>query len=271
MFQNFDYRPYFGASGALLQNLRDFVEKDGHAIVMVGEDQSFSKGACEGGWPMSCPWASRGTPSTPTRVSSMPQAAGSAGTRLISDPDERTLVVSPSHGRWNQPGAERAARSWLLEHPTLKTPDGDALPVLAVREVGKGRTMSLSVDSSWRWSLSEAAVGRGNQAYLRFWKGAMRWLVGDPTTRRVTAETNRENYALGEEIRLVVTARGADFAPLPGADVKVEVSVDGQTEQLEARGAKVRRCFASRQPGVVRVTPAGDRWRCATKRSGQRV
>jgi hypothetical protein len=179
-------------------------------------------------------------------------------TRLISDPDENALWWSRLHtvDGTNRVLSARPDAAVLLEHPTLKTPDGDALPVLAVREVGNGRTMSLSVDSSWRWSLSEAAVGRGNQAYLRFWKGAMRWLVGDPTTRRVTAETNRENYALGEEIRLVVTARGADFASLPGADVKVEVSVDGQTEQLEARtgdeGEAVFRFPAARR-GAHRV------------------
>ena len=50
--------------------------------------------------------------------------------------------------------------------------------------------MALTVDTSWRWSLSEAAEGRGNQAYLRFWKNALRWLMKDNTVSRVTVRAS---------------------------------------------------------------------------------
>ena len=52
----------------------------------------------------------------------------------------------------------------------------NALAVLAVAEAGEGRAMALTVDTSWRWSFTEAAEGRGNQAYLRFWKNSFQFL-----------------------------------------------------------------------------------------------
>jgi hypothetical protein len=112
-----------------------------------------------------------------------------------------------------------------LQHPSLTVGDGAPLPILAVKEVGAGRTLALTTDSSWRWSFSEAAEGRGNQAYLRFWKNAFRWLIADPTASRVTVETPRENYALGDVVRVVVRARDAGFSAIKAA--KVEASIDG--------------------------------------------
>src|SRR5690606_35328583 len=84
-------------------------------------------------------------------------------TRLAGDPVENAAWwerLVPLDGTNVVLGARHDA-TVLLEHPTRKGADGRPLPVLAVREVGEGRTMALTVDSSWRWSLSEAAEGRG--------------------------------------------------------------------------------------------------------------
>ena len=45
-----------------------------------------------------------------------------------------------------------ASNAALLQHPTARTDSGEPVPILAVKEAGKGRIMSLGVDSSWRWS-----------------------------------------------------------------------------------------------------------------------
>ena len=129
----------------------------------------------------------------------------------------------------------------LLTHPTARDTDGEALPVLSVREVGAGRTMALTVDASWRWSLSEAAEGRGNQAYLRFWKNAIRWLMKDSTTARVTVDTPRENYAVGEDVRVVVRARDPGFAAMPDANVVVTIDNEGRKARAIGRHESRRR------------------------------
>jgi len=71
-------------------------------------------------------------------------------------------------------------------------------------------------DATWRWTFSEAGVGRGNQAYLRFWKGALRWLVADPDDRRVVIQPSSENVLLGQDLRISTTIRDAGFNPVEG-------------------------------------------------------
>lgn len=242
IFQNFDYRPYFQGNKApqLLENLRSFVEDDGHAIVMIGGDRSFSMGSY-GTTPLAdiLPVRIAPQPVEPDEAAFRPSLTEAGHrhpvTRLVADGYENAQWWGRLHemdGTNVIQGATPDA-SVLLEHPTRKTMTGEPLPVLAVREVGEGRTMALTVDASWRWSLSEAAEGRGNQAYLRFWKNAMRWLVGDTTTARVTVDTGKENYGIGDIVRIVVRARNADFGPLTDARVTAKVEGGGETTTLE--------------------------------------
>jgi hypothetical protein len=134
----------------------------------------------------------------------------------------------------NLAAGARPGAAVLLEHPRVKDADGRGAPVLAVAEVDKGRTMALTVDASWRWGFDEAGAGHGNQAYLRFWKNALRWLVGDPADLPVTVETTRENYTLGEEVELRVQARDVAFTPVPGARVAFTVRAPDGDRALEA-------------------------------------
>ena len=242
IFQNFDYRPYFqGQAQGLLENLNRFVTEEGHAFAMVGGDRSFSMGEYGPTRLGEILPLELTREKTPPHASPFLPALTEAGkrhpvTRLVGDGVENEIWWSRLHTMdgTNQGVLGPAAdASVLLSHPTLRTPQGEALPILAVREVGKGRTMALTVESSWRWSLSEAAMGRGNQAYLRFWKGAIRWLIGDPTTARVTVDATQENYGLGDDVRLVVHARDADFAPLPGAKVLANIVEGTRTMSIE--------------------------------------
>lgn len=242
VFQNFDYVPYFQYSGSrLLQNLQTYVEEGG-ALVMVGGDRSFSLGDYAG-TPLATvlPVELSTTPVQPDLKPFQPQLTEAGArhpiTRLSADPTENREWWSrlvPLDGTNRPMGLVPGAKA-LLEHPTLRTPDGSPLPVLSVREVKQGRTMALTVDSSWRYSLAEAAEGRGNQAYLRLWKNSVRWLMKDSTTSRVTVDTPRENYAVGDEVRVVVRARDAGFAPQPDAKVSVTIEHDGELTTLEGR------------------------------------
>jgi uncharacterized membrane protein len=233
VFQNFDYEPYFTSQGpALLQNLKDYVE-DGGAIVMVGGDRSFGRGGYEGTaledvLPVQVSDDER--PSV-ERFAPILTPAGQRHpvTRLVPDRDENDAWwarLAAMDGT-NIVTRARDDAAVLLRHPSLQDADGQALPILSVREVGEGRTMALTIDSSWRWSMSEAAEGRGNQAYLRFWKNSLRWMMKDASVSRLTVDTARENYAVGDDVRLVVRARDPGFAPLPGAAVKVVIDREG--------------------------------------------
>ncbi|MCA9571237.1 MAG: hypothetical protein KC656_25535, partial [Myxococcales bacterium] len=242
VFQNFDYEPYFTTqSNQLLRNLEEYVVDKGGAVVMVGGDRSFGLGqyggtALGGVLPVEVDNHERPSPETFEPVLT---DAGRRHpvTRLVPEADENDAWWSRLHAMDGTNVVLKAHEdaAVLLQHPSLLGADGAPLPVLAVREVGKGRTMALTVDSSWRWSMSEAAEGRGNQAYLRFWKNSLRWLMRDPSVSRVTVDTARENYGVGDEVRLVVRARDTSFAPLPGAAVKARIEREGEVIERSGR------------------------------------
>lgn len=273
VFQNFDHEPYFGyQSRRLLENLEQYVQEGG-ALVMVGGDRSFSLGRY-GGTALAdiLPVELSPTPQPPDTAPFRPvltdEGARHPITRLVADPAENRAWwerMVPLDGTNVPLGLAVGARA-LLTHPTRLDAKGEPLPVLSVREVGQGRTMALTVDASWRWSLSEAAEGRGNQAYLRFWKNALRWMMRDPSTSRVTVDTPRENYAVGEPVRIVVRARDAGFAPLPSADVAVTVDNEGRVTTHEGRTGPDGELVVP-----IEVTRAGTHRVSAEVRSGDDV
>lgn len=241
IFQNFDYEPYFEyGARELLANVADYV-RNGGAFVMMGGDRSFDLGKYANTpladvLPVELGVTGAAVDEAPFRPVLTEAGARHPVTALAGDPTENAAVwasLSNLDGL-NRTQGPRPGAAVLLEHPSQKDGAGRALPVVAVTTVDKGRSMAITADSSWRWSFAEAAAGRGNQAYLRFWKSAMRWLVGDPEDRPVLVETAHDNYQPGEEAALTVKVRDTDFAPVAGAVVTVEVSGPGGRRRLDA-------------------------------------
>lgn len=258
IFQNFDYRPYFESrANELLGNVAAYV-KAGGAFVMLGGDRSFDLGEYAG---------------TPI-ADILPVRLGVEGAAVDEAPVVPVLTAAGARhpitrigGESDDPAAAWAAlgsvdgvnlvagaapgAAVLLQHPALRTREGAPMPILAVSEVGKGRSMALMSDASWRWSFGGAGAGRGNEAYLRFWKGAMRWLIGDAADAPVTVETARENYAPGESATAVVRVRDVAYAPVAGASVEARVSGPEGESALQA---------VTDADGVARVElPTGQR------------
>jgi uncharacterized membrane protein len=241
IFQNFDYAPFFQRrSDELLSNLSDFVIKGG-AFVMMGGDRSFDLGdygisplvnilpvTLGVDPPLVAEAAFRPTLTAAGRVHPI--------TQLLADPLENQALwerLSPLDGVNLSSGLAPGSAA-LLTHPDRTTAGGQPLPVLAVREVGGGRSMALMGDSSWRWVMAEAALGHGNQAYLRFWKNALRWLIKDPEAQPVQVETTRENYRVADTVRVVVKVRDVGFEPLENALVVGEIHGPGDPVPFEA-------------------------------------
>jgi uncharacterized membrane protein len=262
ILQNFDYAPYFDRDAdELLANMARYV-REGGALAMVGGDRSFDLGRYAGTPVAEVLPVELGVTGDATDATAFQPRLTAGGARhpitaLSGDPAENAATwerLVPLDGlnlsRGLRPGAAA-----LLSHPGRTSPDGSPLPVLAVAEVGKGRTLALMGDSSWRWSFDEAGGGRGNQAYLRFWKNAIRWLVGDPGDQPVVVEIARESVQLGEEARVRVRARDTAFQPVPGAQVEVVLRGPG--------GDRTERVVAD-SDGVATVVVTGDQrgaWR----------
>jgi uncharacterized membrane protein len=240
ILQNFDYAPYFeNDADRLLENIARFV-REGGALAMLGGDRSFDLGRYAGTplesvLPVRLGVQGDGADPTPFRPELTEAGGRHPVTRILPDATENAAawaqLASMDGANLTLGPADGAAV--LLAHPAQRV-GGAAAPVLAVRQVGLGRTMALTVDSSWRWSFSEAGHGGGNQAYLRFWKNAMRWLVGDSDEQAVTVEAAKENVEPGEPLRATARVRDAGFGPLAG--VTVTGTVSGAEGEVSVKG-----------------------------------
>ncbi len=230
VLQNFNYRPYFSLNAELLLgNIAQYV-REGGALVMTGGDRSFDLGAYQGTpidkvLPVRLGVTGAKSDESPFRPTLTEAGLAHPVTRLgaSTETSRQTWAQLPEMDGLNLSRGLAKDAAALAVHPTLRTESGAPMPVIAVSEVGEGRSMALAVDASWRWSFSEAAVGRGNQAYLRFWKNALRWLVADPEDRRVVVAPSRENVLLGDDVRVTLRVRDAGYAPVAAATVAVQV------------------------------------------------
>lgn len=229
IFQNFNYQPFFNyQSDELLGNIAQYV-REGGGFIMLGGDRSFDLGdygntAIEDILPVNL-----GTMETSSEEQFVPvlTEAGKVHplTQLARSVEENESVWTqlPSMDGYNRIASLKPGAASLLKHPTAKDDAGQPMSILSVREVEKGRVMALSVDASWRWSYSEALEGEGNQAYLRFWKNAIRWLIADPDDARVIIQPSRENTLLGEEMQLTFRTRDTQY--LPTTDQQLDVAI----------------------------------------------
>ena len=253
VFVNFAYAPYRGLEiERFLPALREYV-RGGGALAMVGGEQSFGDGR------YGETAIADVLPVAPVDGSSM--AEGELALRLTSD-GRRHPVTSLAPGDAANDGAWRglppvtavnltralapgAGATVLLEAPGVLV-DGRPAPLVAVREVGEGRTLAVATDASWRWGFLAAEAGQGNRAYLRFWNQALRWLVRDPGLAPLQVEPDAPAVEPGAPVGLAVPARRPDWGPAAGERVRAElVDDDGRSV---ARGEAV-----AGEDGVARV------------------
>ncbi len=232
IMQNFNYRPY--GIGIYLPHLRRYVEGGG-GLAMVGGDQSFSSGEYAG------------TPIAevlPVRL--LGDAPDSA--RLISEEELRPrLTAEGTDHPILQVGHSRAETQQILAglpaligvnlvagampgatvlatHPSLKDSEGKPMPVLATGEAGKGRSLALTTDTSWHWAFLSVGAGGTRQAYDRFWRNAIRWLIQDPELRYLRIIPGQDSVRLGGSLRAVIRAYHPDYSPAKGLKVRWELT-----------------------------------------------
>lgn len=223
ILQNFEYGPY--QMGPYLDRIRDFVEKRGGGLVMVGGDLSFSSG---------------GYGATPLAevlpVELLPSAQ--APEQLVREGSFRAVLTAegmahPVMELRREPVANRAA--WaalapldgvnliararpgaqvLATHPTERDLAGGPMPVIVAGDIGKGRSVAIATDSTWSWGFGAAGSGSGldGRAYGRFWGNLFRWLTKDPRHELLRLELERR----GADVTAKLSARDAAYRPAPG-------------------------------------------------------
>lgn len=233
ILQDFNYAPY--GIGAYLPQLRRFVERGG-ALAMIGGALSFSSGGYAG-TPVGAVLPVRLLPPSADerqlldeedfRWRPTPRGLDHPILRLGRDRDETQAMLA---GLPPLAGANRLGRAWpdaavLATHPQLRTADGQPMPVLAVRAVGRGRTLALATDSLWHWAFLGLREAEASPApYDQFWRNALRWLIKDPALQQLRVLARRDRLPLGAEVRWQVRAFTRDYAPAAGLELEYGVT-----------------------------------------------
>jgi len=225
IFDNFDYRPYF--SPIYLENIRQFVEQQGKAFIMIGGEHSFNNGSyhftpLERIIPVDITNAAVSVYKEPFRMKLTEEGSTHPITRLLEDVEQNKKLWAEMPRLWGanyvlrpKPGAIS-----LGTHATRKTEYGN-MPVLVVQQVGEGRVLAMTSGSTWRWGFENIGKGGSDQYYLQFWKQAIRWLTKAPELRLVKLRTNKKSYDRGEEINIEATVLNESYQPVNDPELKL--------------------------------------------------
>jgi uncharacterized membrane protein len=218
IFQNFSFGTWSPVSDRpFMENVARYVE-DGGAFLMIGGDVSFGEmGYGETALGRVMP---TDVPTVAAKHGGFSAVLTETGvrhpvTRLDRDEDlnaDRWAALPPLQGR-NPLGPLKGGAVALV------TAGEGGEPIVAVRSVGKGRTMAFANDTSWRWAMSGMQGSGSGHDHATFWRNAVRWLVKDAEQRQVQVITDKENYRLGESIQVQVRVLGEDHAPRVGAGI----------------------------------------------------
>ena len=121
-------------------------------------------------------------------------------------------------------------------------------PVIVTQDVGRGRVMSLTADTTWRWEMQRRKDGDDN--YRKFWGRAVRHVAADPRTRpgrpAIMAQSSRP--VVGTEFPLVTTLLDPNYGPLRNADITVEVT------EPSGKAYKIYPSDSNASPGLYRYS-----------------
>ncbi|MDW7711657.1 MAG: hypothetical protein SCH98_14405, partial [Deferrisomatales bacterium] len=256
IFANFDFAPYVPPH--FLENVARFVREDGGGFAMLGGDRSFGLGGYEGSplaeiLPVDFSGAAPGRAYQSGRFRPRLTESGLRHPlfQWLPHPEENRVLwngLPPLEGM-NWMLRARPGAVVLAENPQARTEYGPQ-PLVALAEVGAGRTLAVATDSLWHWALPAAGVGDPatgtGAAYRDFWTRALRWLVHDPEMELVRLAVPPGPLRAGHEVRLRARVLDRSYGPAEGAAVTGALSSeDGEEVPLAWREASPGEYVAS--------------------------
>jgi hypothetical protein len=108
-----------------------------------------------------------------------------------------------------------------------------------------------------------AGDGQGGRAHQRFWNGALRWLVRDPSLTPLQIQPDRPAVEPGEPVGFSVAVRGPDYGPAGGASVEGALVAEdgrviGRTGARAGSDGQARLEFPPPPPGAYRLQASAE-------------
>jgi hypothetical protein len=113
-----------------------------------------------------------------------------------------------------KPGA-----SVLLEARRIEG-SAQAAPLLVQQRYGRGQTLALTAADTWGWKMR---MDSKNNAHETFWRQMLRYLVSG-TPQQVEIGTEKEVYALDDNVNIVADIRDKKFNPVADARATARVT-----------------------------------------------
>ncbi len=230
-----------------LRNTERFVTEFGGGFVMVGGYTSFGSGGYQNTIIDNLIPVAMERETDLKEYSFQPRVTDDAWTHPImqisADEAENRIIWTakfPQLFGYNRVDRAKPGAVVLLEHPTDRTADGPAV-ILAAQNVGKGRTMAFTSDTTYGWGRSfETIWGEKHNPSLplnpancdaryfkQFWLNAVRWLAAHKANQehgQVSIDLPQTYCAPNVEIPVRVGAVSRDGREVGDAEVTLELS-----------------------------------------------
>lgn len=266
IFQNFEYGPYQMAQ--YLPRIRDYVRRGG-SFAMIGGPLSFHSGGYSDTpiaeiLPVDLAPAGASRSRTEVYERFRPRIATGLERHplleLLPDPAQNALAwsrLAELQGA-NVVTRVRDGSTVLLEHPEHDIESGGPLPILVLGSAGRGRTLALTTDTTWRWGMTTGGDIGDDSAYERFWDRAVRWLVRDPALEPARITTDRERYGPRARASVSGELRDQRYAPYVEQAVVLRLFDIAGRERASAE-ARTDGAGAIEAPLVVPAEPGAYR------------
>ncbi len=221
IFQNFFGNAYM--SPLYIRNLRDYVVEGGGAFIYIGGPRAFIKDPfndpLEEILPVDFSFGETNYQTGRLSLKLTDSGVQHPITGLAGgEPENRSLWEGISVlENYNQVLRPKPDAVVLVEHRQEK-----AAPLIAVREAGKGRVMTIATDSLWKWKFSQEGEQGSGKYYQLFWERSLRWLMRDPEMKSVSLSSFRDRYQPGEEVSFYFQLQDSSYHPISGAGVSLK-------------------------------------------------
>jgi uncharacterized membrane protein len=181
VLQDFDAQPY--GLEKHLPALAKYV-KSGGGLIMVGGPNSFVAGGYAG---------TAIADVLPVGLDASPGSTAADTAPFVpqtSDQGRAAPLLGPLRGVVGEelpqmPGANvlgdvRGGGVVLWTHPTRLTKSGAPMPVLAIGDIGDGRTIAMGTDGGWLLEFSALGARTSGRGHGALWDGLLGWLMRDP-------------------------------------------------------------------------------------------
>ncbi len=109
----------------------------------------------------------------------------------------------------------------LLAHPE------NNYPVLAVADLGAGRSAVICAAPTWKWAFLPFGFGGDDHIFKKLVANLMQYLLAKERISRFVLRAGKRVYRSGEPILISATLRNESNEPLSGAQISVEVQKEG--------------------------------------------